>query len=188
MPRRPWSSLVATLVVGLLVTGCSSADDESSPSSSPTPSGSTSRSPSAKTDAPPPAPRAAPGPVGQKAFARHVMDLWGYALRTNDSRPLTKLGGKKACGGCSALGQELARRKKQAWVVDFTGLRVRTVTLQKQSGPEHVARSTVDIPQSDSYNADGTFRNTSPPHAGSTFVVRMRYADKHYRLVSFTVS
>jgi hypothetical protein len=116
------------------------------------------------------------------------MDLWGYALRTNDAGPLTRLAGKKACGGCSALGRELDRRKKQGWVVDFTGLTVRTVSVAKQNGPEHVARATVDIPESDSYNADGSFRNTSPAHTGSKFVVRMRYADKHYLLVSFTVS
>lgn len=116
------------------------------------------------------------------------MDLWGYALRTNDAGPLTRLAGKKACAGCSALDKELARRKQQGWVVDFAGLTVRTVTVARQRGAEHVARSKVDIPKSDSYNTDGTFRNTSPAHAGSTFVVRMRYVDKHYRLVSFTVS
>lgn len=192
MPQRARSLPAAALVAGLLLAGCSSGSDDpsssGSPSSSASPSGSTKPSTSTSPDAPPPAPRAAPGPVGQKAFARHVMDLWSYALRTNNARPLTKLAGTKACAGCAALGRELARRQKQGWVVDFTGLRVGTVTVAKQKGPERVARSKVDIPESDSYNADGSFRNTSPAHAGSMFVVRMRYTDKHYRLVSFTVS
>ncbi len=190
MPRRPPSFLVAGLAAGLLLTGCSSGADEPSPS--PSQSASTSPSPSgglsSAADTAPPAPRAVAGPAGQKAFARHVMDLWGYALRTNDARPLTRLGGKKACVGCAALSTELARRKKQGWVVDFAGLKVRKVTVAGKPGAEHVVRSTVDIPESDSYNTDGSYRNTSPAHAGSTFVVRLRYADRRYRLVSFSVS
>ena len=116
------------------------------------------------------------------------MDRGGYALSTNDAAPLTRLGGKSPCGGCRPLAAELARRAKRGWVVDFAGLTVRRLTVAKVQGAETVARATVDIPASDSYNTDGSFRNTSPAHAGSTFVVRMRYADKRYRLVSFTVS
>ena len=192
MPQRARSLTAAALVAGLLLTGCSSGPDDRSSSNAPSSAAPSSAdaSPSSSTgpDAPPAASPAGPGAVGQKAFARHVMDLWGYALRTNDAGPLTKLGGKRPCVGCAALSTELARRKKQGWVVDFTGLAVRSVSVARQKGPEHVARSTVDIPESDSYNTDGSFRNTSPAHAGSKFVVRMRYADKHYRLVSFTVS
>jgi hypothetical protein len=190
MPQRARSVLAAALVTALL-SGCSSGSpDTSSPSAAPPTSTGPTSDPSASTatDAPPPAPRPAPGPVGQQAFARHVMDLWGYALRTNDAAPLSKLGGAKSCGGCAALSTELARREKQGWVVDFAGLAVRSVSVAKPRGAERVARARVDIPASDSYNTDGSFRNTSPAHAGSTFLVRMRYADKHYRLVSFTVS
>ena len=196
MPQRARSVLAAVLVGGLLaalLAGCSSGADgksSTSPSAAAPASTGPSSAPSAPTatDAPPPAPRPAPGPAGQRAFARHVMDLWGYALRTNDAAPLRELGGTKACGGCAALSTELARREKQGWVVDFAGLDVRSVAVAKPRGAERVARARVDIPASDSYNTDGSFRNTSPAHAGSTFVVRMRYADKRYRLVSFTVS
>ena len=52
---------------------------------------------------------------------------------------------------------------------------------------DRVARATVDIPASDSYTTDGTFRNTSPAHKGATFVVRMRYVRTQWRLVSFSV-
>lgn len=191
MPQRARSLPAAALVAGLLLTGCSSGSDEPSPHP-PATSASSSTGPdpsnAAATDAPPPAPQPAPGAAGQKAFARHVMDLWGYALRTNDATPLTRLGGRKPCGGCAPLAAELGRRRKQGWVVDFTGLTVRKVAVATSRGPDRVARATVDIPESDSYNSDGSFRNTSPAHAGSTFVVRMRYAAKRYRLVSFTVS
>jgi hypothetical protein len=191
MPQRAArSSLAAALVAGLVLAGCSSGSDGSSTADTQSPATSSLARPSASatTEAPPRAPRPAPGPAGQKAFARHVMDLWSYALRTNDARPLTSLGGRPSCGGCASLSRELARRERQGWVVDFAGLDVHTVALATAQGRVRVARVSVTIPASDSYNTDGTFRNTNPAHAGATFVVRMRYADKRYRLVSFTVS
>jgi hypothetical protein len=116
------------------------------------------------------------------------MDLWGFALRTNDVRPLASLGaGARPCGGCAALRSELARRRAEKWSVDFRGVDVRRLRV---SGPARaaVARAVVDIPASDSFHDDGTFRNTSPAHTAAAFDVRMRFTGRAYRLVSFTVS
>jgi hypothetical protein len=136
---------------------------------------------------PPPAPAPAKGADGQRAFARHVIDLWGFALRTNDVKPLVALGRGTPCGGCAALQRELARRASQGWAVDFAGAQLRRMKLTKQ-GTVQVARATVDIPESDSFNTDGTYRNTNPAHPGATFEVQMRLAGGRYRLVAFTVS
>lgn len=198
MPPRVRRTLVAALGAGVLVAGCSSGSvtpsARNTPSTSattraaPSPSSSRSPSPAPTVERPPAAPRPVPGRAGQRAFARHVMDLWGYALRTNDVKPLAALGaGKKACAGCAALGRELAQRRRQGWTVDFPGVDVRKLTVANQ-GDVRVARAKVDIAESDSFNADGSFRNTNPAHAGATFVVQMRFVSKRYRLVSFTVS
>ena len=118
-----------------------------------------------------------------------MMALWEYALRTNDARPLVALGqGRKSCSGCARFAQELARRHRQGWSVDFPGLKVRSVTVRKQGKAQADAKARVDIPQSDSYSSDGSYRNTSRPHAGATFEVRMRYTRKGYRLLLFAVS
>jgi hypothetical protein len=187
MPQRARLLLAATLVAGPLLAGCSSGSAQ--PASSDTPSAaSTGPSAGAPEERPPAAPRPAPGPAGQRAFARHVMDLWAYALRTNDAKPLASLSGNPSCGGCAALTRELGRRARQGWVVDFAGLDVRRVAVTGPRGGVRVARATVDIPASDSYNTDGSFRSSNPAHAAATFEVRMRVADGRYRLVSFTVS
>jgi hypothetical protein len=55
-------------------------------------------------------------------------------------------------------------------------------------GKVEVASATVDIPESDSFNTDGTFRNTNPAHPGATFTVQMRYTGKQYQLLAFSVS
>jgi hypothetical protein len=115
------------------------------------------------------------------------MDLWEFALRTNDAEPLVALGRGKPCGGCPALQRELARRAADGWTVDFVGLDVRRVTVGKR-GDAQVARATVDIPESDSYNVDGTYRNSNPAHSGATFETVMRFVGGRYRLLSFSVS
>jgi hypothetical protein len=116
------------------------------------------------------------------------MDLWGYALRTDDARPLTRLSaGAGPCGGCAELTRELAKRRSQGWSVDFAGLDVRRVGVSGR-GPVVTSRSLVDIPESSSFTTDGTFRNTSPAHRGARFEVRMRLTPRGYRLLSFTVS
>jgi hypothetical protein len=191
MPRAPRPALAAMLTAGVLLTGC-----DGSPSAAGTPSAAPSATVSSA--APSPVPSVDPAPAapaqvrsrkaaGQQAFARHVMDLWGYALRTDDPKPLAATAaGKQTCGGCAPLARALASRRRQGWTVDFPGVTVRRVRLAAQGG-DRVARATVDIPASDSYTTDGTFRNTSPAHKGATFVVRMRYVRNQWRLVSFTV-
>jgi hypothetical protein len=185
-----------TVLVTLPLAGCSG--DTSTPQSAPsTPSTSEpaaaaatsgeTPSPVPTVEPPPPAPAPVRGTAGQRAFARHVMDLWGFALRTNDAKPLVALGRGRPCGGCPALQRELARRAAAGWTVDFAGVQVRRTTLSRD-GAVVVARAKVDIPESDSYNTDGTYRNTSPAHAGATFEVRMRFSGGRYRLLSFTVA
>lgn len=188
------STLVSAALVAVLVGltgGCSSDADQPragashSPSTAPTPSASPSRD----AEAPPAAPPYARTDRGAEAFARHVMDLWGYGLRTDDAHPLTALspGGKAACGGCRVFAATLAKRHRQGWTVDFPGLDVRSVKVRSQ-GQLRVATATVDVPESDSYDDDGSYRNTSPAHRGATFVVRMRAEPHRYRLLSFTLS
>jgi hypothetical protein len=194
--------LATTLVLcgGLLLSGCSDDSPESSKpkaSGSATPSATTSDSSSvasasptqaAATQAPrPPAPKR--GRTGQKRFAGHVMAAWSYGLSTNDARTLTRLSPrKKPCEGCTAYAKELAKRRKQGWSVDFPGVVVRSVRLKQQGDGVTYARSRVDIPQSDSFNSNGSFRNTNQAHPGATFEVLMRYTKKGYRLLAFTVS
>ena len=62
---------------------------------------------------------------------------------------------------------------------------MRSIALSSQGG-ERVAQARVDVPASDSYNDDGTFRNTSPAHKGAEFLVQMRYVKSQWRLVSFS--
>jgi len=176
----------------VLVAGCSG---DATPSSKPSPTSSVAAG-QTRSATPSPSPTVEPAPVapdpvnsaaGQRAFARHVMDLWAFALRTNDAEPLVALGRGTACAGCTALQRELARRSAAGWTVDLAGVDVRRIALSKRGG-SRLARATVDIPASDSFNTDGTFRNTNPAHTGATFEVRMRFVDGGYRLLSFTVS
>jgi hypothetical protein len=114
------------------------------------------------------------------------MDLWAYALRTDDSKPLAATSrGKSPCGGCAPLAKELASRRTQGWTVDFPGLHVRRIALSSQ-GSDRVARARVVVPASDSYHDDGTFRNTSPAHKGAEFLVQMHYVRSQWRLVGFS--
>ena len=123
------------------------------------------------------------------------MKVWGYTLRTDDPRPLTRLGPPGSpCRGCTDLARELRKRRKQGWAVHFPGVVVRTIKVTRRhakgakKGKQADAMAKVDIPRSDSYNADGTFRNTNPAHPHASFDVRMRYTPKGYRLLSFSVS
>ena len=76
-------------------------------------------------------------------------------------------------------------RRAEGWTVDFPGLTVRGIALSSH-GDDRVARARVDVPASDSYNDDGTFRNASPAHKGATFLVQMRFVDSRWRLVGFS--
>lgn len=116
------------------------------------------------------------------------MDLWGYALRTDDARALVALSapGKK-CQGCAVFAASMTKRKQHGWYVDLAALRVRAVTV-KQVTDNVYAKALVDVPQSDSYNVDGSFRNTNRPHPGATFEVLMHRGKNRYQLLAFTVS
>jgi hypothetical protein len=196
---RARGTLVVAVCAGLTLAGCGGgssdgADHPASASSSAaattgSPTGSpTSATPSPVIETAPPLPPATRGKAGRKRFARHVMDLWAYALRTDDARPLVALGpGKRPCEGCARFASSLAQRRKQGWSVDLPGLTVHTVRVQTIGGQSN-ATATVDIPQSDSYNSDGSYRNTSAAHRGATFQVRMRYTKSGYQLLSFTVA
>ena len=116
------------------------------------------------------------------------MRLWGYGLRTNDAKPLVALSPpKKPCEGCKAFAKSLKQRHHQGWSVDFPGLKVHKITASKVGDNAYV-RAVVDIPESDSYNSDGSYRNTSKQHNGAIFEVLMHFKKKHYRLLAFTVS
>jgi Family of unknown function (DUF6318) len=133
-------------------------------------------------------PKARSGPVGQRVFARYVIAAWGYALRTNDSGPLLALSPtKKPCEGCASLARELTKRVKQGWYVDFADADVTRISLTNRAGIA-IANATVDIPGSNSFNDDGSYRSSSPAHPHSGFQVQMKLVKKKYQLVSFTVA
>ena len=186
---------VVTLLAAAALGGCTgSGTPEGVPvteSSGSSPSVASSTTPSAaaasasETPAPPKARRS---PAGQRAFARFVMDAWAWALRTNDASPLLDVSAsrRQPCDGCRALSQELSGRAKEGWYVDFPGLDVERTRLRR-AGDTVVATSQVSIPESDSYNDDGSYRSTSPAHEDATFTVTMRSTKSGYRLVSFRV-
>lgn len=191
--------LRAAAVIALLAAPALGACDRSStapdtpPSTSgPSPSTVPSASPSATAgpvapEAPEP-PKARRGPVGQKAFAEFVMDAWSWSLRSNDAGPLLDVSPsrRQPCQGCRALERELEGRADEGWYVDFPGLTVERTRLRRD-GTDVIATSRVDIPESDSYQDDGSYRSTSPAHNGATFTVTMRHVKGSYRLVSFAV-
>ena len=87
MPRPRWSAVVPVVASVALLSGCSGGSPAAGENPSGSPSGgsaSVSPSPVPSVEPAPSAPAAARGrtPAGQRAFARHVMDLWAYALRT----------------------------------------------------------------------------------------------------------
>ena len=116
------------------------------------------------------------------------MASWSYALRTNNAQPLSNLGINQRCAGCGSLAKTLAQRQKQGWFVDFEGLDVSTISLSSEPIGTQLAKARVTVPRSDSYNDDGSFRNSSPAHRGAVFTVRMRYSSGGYQLVSFSLS
>ena len=191
--RRTTTAAVALSLLGLLG-GCGGDDGEpeaaESPSSSPTTSLSPSESPSASAKPElPTAPAAKDNTAGREAFARFVIDRWGYALRTNRSDAVTDLSPRKSqCQGCRELRNELAQRRKEGWYVDFAGADVRRVTLTRGSQAEtFLATAKVDIPASRSYFDDGSFRNDNEAHSGATFEVLLRLDKKSYSLLAFQV-
>lgn len=165
----------------------STASSGSSPSAESSPSPSADSSASAVPDPPLP-PKARKGPEGQEAFARFVMEAWSWSLRTNDASPLLEVSPsrKQPCDGCRTLDRELDARAKEGWYVDFPGLTVASTRL-RPAGDTVVATAKVAIPESDTYQDDGSYRSTSPAHEDATFTVTMRLTKAGYRLVSFSV-
>jgi hypothetical protein len=190
----------------LLVTSCSGSGDASP--AGPDGPASTSGTPGTDADAPsatpvaeptedptvptpppvPEPPRPRPGPKGQRAFAEHVIASWAWSLQANDPAPLlaASRSRKRPCNGCRDLARELRKRDRQGWYVDLPPVGVDRTRLRRD-GTLVVARSRVDIPESDTYFYDGSFRSTSRAHDDATFLVRMRRAEDRYVLVSFTV-
>ena len=201
-PRRNALLRATAAVVGtvLLVGSCSSdteaPDADASPSTasaSPTETATEEPTPSAEPTLPePPAmpepPRPRPGPKGQRAFAQHVMASWAWSLQANDATPLLEASRsrKRPCSGCRQLDRELRKRDRQTWYVELPPLRVERTRLRRD-GDEVVARSRVDIPESETYFYDGSFRSTNRAHDDATFEVRMRRTDDRYVLMSFTL-
>lgn len=202
---RPKSVATVVLAFSMAVAaaGCggdsTEAADDPSPTTSPTasttsdgtsPGVTTEPTPSPETAAakPPEAPKASDTAAGRRAFARFVVGTWGYALRTNDPQPLLVLSPKtKSCVGCPQLKSELLKREKQGWYVDFPGAEVEKADL-KNAGATWTARMPVLIPESDSYNEDGTYRSTNRAHPKGSFEVEMRFEKGSFELVAFRVS
>ena len=201
---RAISTAAACLALSLatLVTGCSDgAGSTPEPAVSPTPSPSPSSTPAltptatptgtptgTPTVAEPTRPSAADTRNGRIAFAHYVVDAWGYALNTNNAQPLLDLSPpKKACDGCSELEEELRTRGDDGWRVDFPGAEVGSTRLSG-AAERVVATMNIAIPASDSYNADGSYRNSSPAHPDGTFVVEMRFVRGDFHLLSFTIT
>jgi hypothetical protein len=179
------------------VSGCSGSADTpeaNGTTSSPTASGSPTQSPSptpSTTSAPklPKAPPAKDTADGREAFAKFVIDRWGYALRTNDATAVTDLSPQSGpCGGCPELQDELRTRKKEGWYVDFPGAKIVKLQVAPDTEPGvQVATATINVPASTSYFDDGELRNENDAHKGATFEVRMRLDGKSYVLLAFSV-
>ena len=190
-------------IAALALSACGAGDPDTddtapSPSSSltPTPSATPSESVTESPDPEPPEePPAKNNPVSRRAFARFVVDTWGYALTTNKAEALTGLSpGKQPCRGCRDFEKELSTRERQGWYVDFPGARVKDVELSPGSGPDEVVAAVkIDIPESASYFEDGSFRNDNQARKNATFEVLMRFDEgakqrkASYSLLAFTV-
>lgn len=191
---------VAVLLTALLVSACTggeaapAADEEPTSTASEQPTSPASSTPAAETGPPDPgpvpeAPRPRRGPEGQRAFARHVVASWAWSLQANDAAPLLEAGRSKArpCEGCTDLRAELRARDDEGWYVELPPLGVGRTRLAPD-GDAVVATTRVDIPESETYFYDGSFRSTNPAHDEAVFEVRMRRAADRYVLLSFTVS
>ena len=179
--------------------GCSEGSPKAAatPSQTPTPSRtpSTSATPSPSPTPSPEAPTRpafAPGDKGRRAFASYVVASWGYALATNDATAVTDLSPsrKEQCRGCKELRAELQRRAKEGWHVAFPGAKVRRTQLDTRDD-RILATTTADIPASQSYFDDGTFRNDNEAHRGAKFLIDLGIAGegrkRRYVLLAFSV-
>ena len=202
-PGRRWVPVVLAVVLAAssagALAGCSddSPKAAATPSQTPTPSRtpSTSATPSPSPTPSPEAPTRpafAPGDKGRRAFASYVVASWGYALSTNDPTAVTDLSPsrKEQCRGCKELATELRSRADEGWHVEFPGATVRRTTLSRE-GERILATTVADIPASQSYFDDGTFRNDNEAHAGAKFLIDLRIdgegKKRHYVLLAFSL-
>lgn len=186
------AAAAACLVLGLLLSACSGAADPGAGASSssatvaspsPTPVPEESGTPAARAPQPPAAKN---DRRGQIAFAKYVLQAWIYALNTNDPAALLDVSGARPCGGCPELVKELEKRERQGWYVRLEGVRATVGQVKPARGSSKVVLS-VAIPESDTYNADGSFRSTNPAHPRSRFEVTMTHTRNRFRLVSFSL-
>jgi hypothetical protein len=195
---------IVLTTAALLLSGCGGGDAE--PASAPGEDATTTEaSPSATVES---SPGSSPGPVeqeqpdkpeeprfrdnraGKRAFVSYIIDGWGDALQTNDPSVLLDASGKKPCRGCDTLRKELRERKKEGWYVQFPGADVRNVKFRRD-GDVEVATARVNIPGSQSFFEDGTFRNDNKARKRVPFLLDIR-ADgrgkkRHWRLLAFSV-
>jgi hypothetical protein len=199
--RRPIVAATTALLLTPWLAGCSGGSDDAASDPAPSASPTESSTPSSPAASPTPSPSRSPRPeppkpppakdtvAGREAFARFVIDSWGYALSTNDANALLDLSAQSGpCEGCPELRDELQKRKKQGWYVDFPGADI--VTLQVTPGDQpgvQVARATIDVPRSTSYFEDGEVRNINEAHKGAAFEVQMRLDGKRYALLAYRV-
>jgi hypothetical protein len=135
-------------------------------------------------------PRFREGRAGKRAFVAYIVDGWGYALQTNDPSVLIKASGRKPCRGCDSLRRELRKRAEEGWYVKFPGAKVRKVTF-RPDGPVEVATAVVDVPESQSFFDDGTFRNDNKARKKVKFLLDIR-ADgrgkqRRWTLLAFSI-
>jgi hypothetical protein len=196
--RHPVAVAAAALLLVGVPAGCGGdepaedADASENPSATPSPDDQPAAEPAAEQaeveGGAPEKPRRLRDDQGsRRAFARHVVDSWTYALRTNQAAAVVRLGPKaRPCQGCAELRTELRKRDRQGWYVDLPDVRVRSITVRPGEEPRtFVARARVDIPESTSYFEDGSFRNDNRARRNADFEVRMRLERNDYTLLAF---
>ena len=195
----PLAALLLAVALSPALAACSGDSSKAAGTPSQTPSTSTSPSASVSpspTETPTPQeptrPAFAPGDKGQKAFAEYVVASWGYALSTNDATAVTGLSPskKEQCRGCKELAAELRKRDNEGWHVAFPGASVRKTTLKREDD-RILATTVADLPASESYFDDGTFRNDNEAHRGAKFLIDLRIdgqgKKQRYALLAFSV-
>ena len=84
--------------------------------------------------------------------------------------------------------KELENRRKEGWNVDFPGATVKKVTVTPAGAAQTFdSVATIDIPESQSYFEDGSFRNDNKAFRDAEFSVQMRWAGGRYVLLSYTL-
>lgn len=184
----------------LALAACGGGDDEepaADPGESPSSASAstTDFSPTPTETEPPTAelplkPDFADSAAGKRAYVTYIVEGWVYALNTNDPSVLLDESGAKPCRGCDSLRAELAEREKEGWHVQLPGVDVRKVTFRRDEDVE-VATAVVDIPASQSFFEDGTYRNDNDEHRGAEFVIDISADGKgkkeHWTLRAFSI-